>query len=265
MQPFLIWFQQRSGSSHLVSLLNSHPEIRCKGEVFGCYPVGKIGQEKSHPTARMLGDDLYRRRINRFPGREEDPTDEQCRQEVLNLMVTEGVNSVKGQVVGFKMKFPSQATLFPNVRQELEAMSESLKIIVLTRKNYLHRAISNLNLNRLQNLTARSNVQETVDLPPQNFDVKEVVRLIRYYMDLEAEFFAWPEKFPKRMRVDYDELVADSWPTTGNTLLDFLGLRTDVCLTSKLKKVAPKKLEAMVNNSDELKTALKENGLVYEW
>lgn len=264
MQPFLIWFQQRSGSSHLVSLLNSHPEIRCKGEVFGCYPVGKVGEEGSHPTSRPLGENLYRRRINQFPGRTEDPNDEQCIQEIMSLFGIEGAN-VSKKTVGFKMKFPSQATLFPEVRQYLESVNESLKVIVLTRKNYLHRAISNLNLDRLQNLTARSNVEERVELPPQEFDVGEVVRLIRYYQELETRFYAWPEKFPLRLQVDYDDLVAGDLTRTAKELLGFLDVSTNVRLTSKLKKVAPSRLETIVDNASELQVALKENGLDYEW
>lgn len=265
MQPFLIWFQQRSGSSHLVSLLNSHPEIRCKGEVFGCYPVGKTGEEGSHPTARHLGDNLYRRRINQFPGRIEDPNDKQCLDEVVSLMSHAASGDSNQNALGFKMKFPSQATLFPEVRQHLESMHESLKVIVLTRKNYLHRAISNLNLDRLQSLTTRSNVEEAVQLPPQDFDAKEVVRLIDYYKTLETDFFAWPARFKFRLEIDYDDLVSENVEQTADELLLFLDVNRDVRLSSKLKKVAPSRLETLVNNAQELKDALKENKIEYKW
>lgn len=264
MDRFLIWFQQRSGSSHLVSMLNSHAEIKCKGEVFGCYPVGRLSEQKSFPAGRRLGDNLYRRRINLFPGHVEDPTDEQCRVEVQRLLGSEIELPSKIKQFGFKLKFPSQASLFPAVRQYLESHSKSLRIIVLTRKNYLQRAISNLNLKRLQHLTDRSNVNESLDLPPEVFDVTEVIRLIRYYQEIETDFLAWPRQFEHRFEIDYDELVNDS-PSAGVRLLEYLEVSSDRQLRSKLKKVGPKRLEEVVNNADELKLALSENGFSYDW
>ena len=261
-KSFVIWFQQRSGSSHLVSLLNSHPEIHCKGEMFGCFPIAGIDDPNQDSNGRQLGDRLYRRLINQFPGRIENPADRQCVDE-LTAFLEEAPTNLKRSIRGFKLKFPSQMKLFPEIVDTLRQQSSLLRVIVLTRKNYLRRAVSVLNLERIQQSTAQSNLKKKIQLPATRFDVSEVIRLIKYYQSIEAEFSSWPKTFEQRLQVEYEDLVSNQNEVT-QQIQNFLGVSTRQELTSKVKRIAPAKMEDLVENSDELRAALKANQLSFE-
>ena len=253
MHSFVIWFQHRSGSSHLVSLLNSHPEIDCKGEVFGGFPI-ENRNESTDP--RQLNEDIYRRVLNRFPGRELDPSDEASVAELATLF---SANSIRG----FKYKFPSQAKLYPEVTNRLVQLSKEIRLIVLTRKDYLRRALSVINLRRVQSLTERANSNEKLELPPMEVEPAEVIRLINYYITIEDEFVAWSNQFQNRMELDYDQLINRETDIT-HRMQEFLGTQETFQLESKTQKITPIRLRDSVSNFSELKAELLAADIEYQ-
>lgn len=261
MNPFIIWFQHRSGSTHLVSLLNSHPEIKCKGEVFGCIQVGDPSKSPEFPDARTLGDRIYTRILNQFPGRYENPSETQCLKEFDNFFSEHG--EYAGKIRGFKFKFPSQAGLYPEITRQLESQSDRFRIIILRRDNLLRRALSVLNLQSVREKSNRANVDFELSFEPQTFNPAEVVRLIRYYQTLEPAFTAWPKQFENRIEIEYEDLI-NQQEKTCDRILNFLGTREKPPLMSRTRKIAPTNLQELVQNHDELIAVLNENKIAHQ-
>ena len=253
MQPFLVWFQHRSGSTHLVSLLNSHTEIKCKGEVFGCFPVGEAKDLADFPECRVLGEKLFRRLVNRFPGRLENPTDANTVSELKNYFSEK--SEFADKMRGFKFKFPSQAKLFPEITSHLQSLSSELRIITLTRKNFVRRAISVMNLESVQSQTDRANVEFDLRMEPKVYNVQEVIRLVRYYQEIDSEFVHWARQFNHRLTVEYEDLVNDQ-ESVCNRIQKFLQVNELQPLQSRTKKITPPDLQDHVKNLDELQDAL---------
>ena len=256
MRPFFIWFQHRSGSTHLVSLLNSHTDIDCRGEMFGCFPVEDAKLVAENANVRAFGEQFYRRIINQFPGRIEDPTDEYCCNELEDFFFV-GSSTNETRVRGFKLKFPSQAKVFPEVSKRLLQAANDVNLVVLNRKDYLRRAISVLNLTHLQSKTGKANVSENINLPPTSFEPGEVVRLIKYYESIQEEFDGWARNFPNRFELDYEDLQA-SEQSKLKELLQFLGV-VPKQLKSTTKKITPDKLESYVTNLEEILLAVRQS------
>lgn len=260
MRNFVIWFQHRSGSTHLVSLLNSHPEIQCKGEIFGCFPIGRRVDSQTS-AGRLLGDDVYHRVINQFPGRIDDPSDGQCVKDLEQFFGLEhSENDRAHRIRGFKLKFPSQSKLFPEIANWLTDRNGELSVIALHRKNYLRRALSVLNLHRVRDATDQANLRVPRELPPVNFDVLEVIRLIEYYGDIAQEFEDWSNSFEHSMEMEYEDLIYDP-ETVSERVQRFLGVKKIQPLKSSVQRITPNELPDFVSNFDELRNMLLKKGL----
>jgi hypothetical protein len=105
MRRFAIAFSGRAGSSFLEGLLDSHPDVRCYGEIFA-----------DHPAARTLSEEETRTRL-----------DEMIHQEP-------GVAAC-----GFKLPF---CTVAQPPRMTDILMDGGYRIIHLTRRNKLEQVVS---------------------------------------------------------------------------------------------------------------------------
>jgi LPS sulfotransferase NodH len=275
MHKFFIWFQQRSGSTFLVSLLNSHPEIRCKGEVFGCSPIPfGSGERFERLGGGISGLTVHRRVLNQFPGRIDDPTSEQCTEE-LESFLGDGFaeNRCRRPVRGFKFKFPSQYRVYPEVTSWLDERRSEINMVVLKRDNLLKRALSVMNLKRMKAATGKANYRDAVKSTPANvrqgittspasFDVCEILRIIENFRKLERSFYHWPRQFVRRLDIEYEELQMDAGRVL-TELQQFLGVRETLSLKSNMLKSTPDDLRSFVLNYDELERELKKQQLDY--
>jgi LPS sulfotransferase NodH len=256
MNGFFIWFEQRSGSSFLVSLLNSHPEIDCRGEMFGASKVDAQNDCRNihRVDLREFRAAHYRRFLNLFPGQIENPSNSQS-VAALNSWFDDS-----SQIRGFKLKHPSQSGLYPEIMKRLLELKHSIKVIALHRQNYLRRAISLMNMQRIQLVHAKANLKNEIVLPPLNVDIEQVVKLIQYYEASNVEFVATIRQFPNRMDVEYSELAADG-NSIKTQLQSFLGVRQQQTLVATTRKITPHHLADAIDNFDELRDSLKSNGL----
>lgn len=250
MNGFLIWFEQRSGSSYLVSLLNSHPEIDCRGEMFGA-------RRATHSnTTREFREIAYQRTVNLFPGQIANPSNDQTTQQLSDWLTTNEESKIRG----FKFKHPSQHGLYPEVTQSLQQHADFLQLIVLKRKNFLRRAISLLNMQRMQSIQSTANTKADVQLAPLGVDVKEVIRLAKYYAESQNAFDEFAKNFPKRMQIEFEDLCATP-ESEGQRLQEFLGVTSVRHLSAQLKRITPKNLADAISNFDELKAEIEKEGL----
>ncbi len=255
MNGFFIWFEQRSGSSFLVSLLNSHPEINCRGEMFGASKVDAQHDRTfiNQGDLRQFRTGRYRRFLNLFPGRVENPNDSQS-IAALNSWLDD-----PSQIRGFKLKHPSQSGLYPEIVKRLLELKNAIKVLVLHRRNYLRRAISLMNMHRIQSAHAKANVKNEILLPPLHVDIDQAVNLIKYYQASNVEFVETINQFPNRMDVEYYELAAGGNPIE-TELQSFLGVRQHQPMVATTRKITPNNLAEAIENLDELRDGLKSNG-----
>lgn len=258
--PFIVCFRERSGSTHLCSLLDNHPEIVCRQEDF-CERIVSPGEEKA-------GEDLF------------DFGQLKCHRNLLPFhqkriyspsrkMIVQHFHDIySGQVraCGFKFKFPIQFQLFPEVLAELNMILPDVRIISLQRRNTLKQAISRENMLRIRAAIGGKSSNLVEQHMPSEFDstfeidVDSVLRYARQLKTQEASFLeavgeleeksAWPV-----LSLEYEALLADQQAVV-RSVFEFLGVDVSATLYSTVHKATPDDLASAITNFDELKRAV---------
>ncbi len=227
----------RTGSSMLVHLLRSHPEICSHSEVFTPHRItGITGSylKKSREQADFL-DRLSRER-------DRDP---------IKFLYKIVLDCQEKKVVGFKLKH-NELVLpeFKALREEI-ANDLDFRIIHLRRENLLRRFLSHYIANRVTHTTLAVQGQPIPDVPPVRLDPLECQRDFETTLKREAEFrelFASHRGFS----LSYEEMVARD-PGKMAALLDFLGVSPRE-LTTTTKKLGNDNLRNAISNFDELRS-----------
>lgn len=247
--PFLIWCTGRTGSTYLCDLLNSHPQIYCRGEDFA-EDVVTDGELSEHPTFEVKRRH-FTRRINRPDGAIVHPDRAEAIGYLRQLMSQEYL------ACGFKLKFPNQPVVFAEVVDELRQMP-NVHLIGLHRKNSLKQAISLRNLERLRALRARlnsGNSKSAVEMESFELDVEAAVKDARFFRRSKSEFERFAEGFDRVRVIAYEELVESNGPI--EELLRFLGIaESSHKWKSKFKKISPDKISDAISNYQELADAV---------
>ena len=128
--PFLIWFTGRTGSTYLCDLLNSHPQITCRKEQF---VEVKLEDDTDFPAngrtfTSKAGE--FGRRLFADQKVIDDPADE------FTLGYLSSVLNGPTKACGFKLKFPNQSLVYPEIVSALQRV-DNLRVIELIRDNVL--------------------------------------------------------------------------------------------------------------------------------
>jgi len=215
--PFVILFIGRSGSSHLQSLLGSHPDVNCFDEVFN---------EKS--------------REGRFQG-----------VEAVEAHLTE-MYSRPETAAGFQFKYPKQPALFPEVTRWLGARRSEVRVIQLRRNNRLKGAISLQNWKKIRAATAAANLRadSTYELQPLKLDIDAAIARMRDHERADIECASMAEQFEHSHLLTYEELCSDPASVVSD-LLSFLGVDKRP-LVSDLRKATTDDMRTALANYDEV-------------
>ena len=243
MKLFVILFEQRSGSSHLVSLLNSHREIRARGEVFD-------GKKKLHGpnvnnriTAKPATVADYERRITIDGHSILDPEPKQC------LAVIQDWITDPSAIFGFKFKFAKQVKLFPEVNRCLQELNDQIRVIVLKGDNLVRRALSHFNHQRLRLQTGKSNYRGNGKvMDPIQLDLDLFVKYVEHLASLRKQFFEWTATFSNTLHVEYEELISDSGAV--DRIQQFIGVQQVRPLTSRVVKATSTRFDHAIENYD---------------
>ena len=235
-QKFLILCYPRTGSNFLVSLLQSHPQIRSFGEMFSeddklhwgysGYQSPNIIDLKTEEPIFFIDQLVYRQN---FP-----------------LLI---------RAVGFKLFYFQPKQLKQKVIWQYLNKIEDLKIIHLTRKNLFHIYISHqlaIKTNQWDLLTKETNPQESPLLEPIFVDYKSCLTQFQLIKDWETQysnFFNLPTQ--QYYNITYEDLVNNIKQETYK-LQDFLGVDQRL-LTAYTKKQGTKPMREIVANYDQLK------------
>jgi hypothetical protein len=228
----------RTGSSMLVHLLRSHPEICSHAEVFTPKQITGITGiylRKSREEARFL------ERLSRE--RDRDP---------IKFLYKIVLDAQGKRVVGFKLKHDELVLPeFKALRNEI-AGDLDFRIIHLRRENLLRRFLSHFVANRITHTTLLVEGQPPIsEVPPVRLDPLECERDFETTLRRDAEFrelFARHRSFS----LSYEEMI--SWdPEKIVGLQNFLGVSPRE-LTTTTKKLGNDNLRRAISNFDELRS-----------
>ena len=213
---FVILFEGRTGSTHLTTLLDSHPRVRAQREVLGGLKTRNEGS-----AAQLIWAD--------------------------GALTTPADGSL--DAVGFKTKL--RDVIDKDSFAELLLRHEA-RVIHLERNNVVKQALSGINAQKLARATGRYNLfDEANRLPPQQIDPKELhenlLRREQWQRDLHE--FLVRHAMPT-LHVTYERLLAGEEDAVGD-VLQFLGVRP-APLRSPILKATSDNLRDAVLNFDEL-------------
>ena len=242
--PFVIWFHHRSGSTHLSSLLDSHPAVASWGEFFYLGEAGAtqdVYTRSGTPNEATFLDDFYSYRWDAGGANltETDPEPGSFR------------------AVGFKLKY-QQAESYPGVMRYLREQPR-IKVIHLVRTNLLAALVSSAMIPRLLDRYRRPNLlssdssgslERTVRLDPDTLvhDLQELASRIDRARDAIAGFDS--------MEITFENLV-DHPGVTCRSLLEFLKVDPTVDLESRYVKIMPRSIRDSLNNWPEISVAIE--------
>jgi LPS sulfotransferase NodH len=235
---YLITCPARTGSTMLVHLLRSHPEICSHGELFTPNRItGITGTylQKSREQADFL-DRLSRER-NRDP---------------IKFLYKIALDPQGRKVVGFKLKHDELVLPeFKALRDEI-AGDVDFRIIHLRRENLLRRYLSWYVANHVTHTTLAVGSQTIPEAPSVRLDPVECQQDFERTLQRDAEF----RKLFARHRcfsLSYEELVACDHQEKMAALLNFLGVSPRK-LTTTTKKMGDNDLRRAIANFDELRS-----------
>jgi LPS sulfotransferase NodH len=237
---FVIISTQRSGSTLLRTSLDSHPQIRCLGEVF--LPTYK--QEHSY--------------YEYLKSKGTSKTSAFLRKSAL---VYEHLDHLYGgyttNAAGFKVMYDQIGDHrygFPMVLRYIRG--NDVRVIHLVRENSLNTCIS-------KQFARATRTYHTDDSSAQTAMAIDIPKLIREIRSVEKGKSRWRAILDgdRCLELSYEDFV-DNKQAASRRLLDFLEVDSSVQLNSPLKKVLTAPLTESVLNYTELKSALTESGFV---
>lgn len=240
----------------------------CRREDFHEINVPRDKPVPRHAVSIRESDDgRYYRQISQFNEFKKTlaPT---TKQAVAHLY---DIYSCPKKACGFKFKFPIQHQLFPEVIREHLAIGKKLRIISLTRRNFIKQAISRQNMLRIRaitegnecNLSERVSQSEKHKIVDTSFQV-DVEKALKYARQLSRQYAKFHQKldeFSNRCRseplnIEYQDLL-DNKSETISAALNHLEVSPDIELASSISKATSDQLSKAVNNYDELVDAVK--------
>ncbi|MDJ0569650.1 MAG: sulfotransferase domain-containing protein [Pleurocapsa sp. MO_192.B19] len=226
---FFISFFERSGSSFLVDLLNQHPDISCKTEVFS---IKKINENRC--------------RLPQFPNRE-------AVRDTLDRIYQKGLKAN-----GFKFKYQGQYDLYPDVYEYLLENADKINVIFLYRKNRLKAAISKQNQLRLVSMGKPSNLDQDnfVKLEKLNLNIEQAFKYINQREILDKKYYEELKKFKNKYVVAYEDLNNETDSIIKN-IYSFIRVDSTYKPSEKIKKITSDNIKDALANYEELVEKIK--------
>lgn len=236
---FALAFEGRTGSSHVVSSLNTHPDALCYPEILA---------DVKGPRQKDVLDAF-------FEGR---PVEREC-PHAANARYFGGrhVTKARFHAVGFKLKL-QQVHDLPGFHARLA--SPSVRLVYLKRKNLVKAAVSEINAQRLWRKTGLWNAEEPSQVQGGvKVNPDRLVRALERRGALERAHRAFFEICGNpRLELQYEDLLADR-DTFLSRLLAFLELE-DLPMAGGFYKNTPDCLREAILNYREVSRVLKGRG-----
>jgi LPS sulfotransferase NodH len=228
---FVIVTAGRTGSTRLRLLLDSHPEIRCHGEVFG----GNLST-LAEPDSPAMEEAEAARAAS--PAR--------FMQEWVFAAGTH-------RAVGFKVLYEQMFERWPGLVEALAA-DRSIRIVHLVRRNGLKRFMSEYFVGTVTHKHSVLRDEPLPDIQPVSIHVPSLLENLQFLEHRKAQTRKMFEAHPWH-EIAYEDSAEDDSPAL-DALLDFLQVPR-APLTVGTRKILPEELSHLLANLDEVTTALR--------
>ncbi|HEX5755547.1 MAG TPA: sulfotransferase [Arenimonas sp.] len=241
---YLIACPPRCGSTMLVTLLRSHPQILSYGEVFGKGVINGL-------TGR------YQALVDQDPAVREQLLEIRTRTPV-HFLYKFVLDARAREVVGFKFKYDEM--LLEEHASLLDAIhcDTDIKIIFLWRENLLARHLSHAIVEKVTGVTMLRATDRDLDIPPIRIDIDALLSDIERQQQRRARFRRL-FSMHRSLELGYESLLADPVTERGR-LTDFLGVNEHP-LAPATKKNVQRPIHEAISNFQEVRAALKGAGL----
>jgi LPS sulfotransferase NodH len=241
MDRFILLAARRSGTTLLLSSLDSHPQIQCYKRVFGLkrplryffefeQPGTPFFKYRSASTKRQI-DYIFRRK------------------HLIGAFLTEFYASVDGPKAVVARIVYSQAHKYPEALEW--AIENDVGIIHLIRENFLKSIVSHFTSKRRGVFHSTSKVGPTpIHLSPDLLKRRLTVRT------KQVEKYRAMLKNKRCCEVSYESFVANR-EVESRRILDFLSVDPSIPLTTDLRKQNPDSLADILENYEEVYQAFK--------
>jgi LPS sulfotransferase NodH len=224
--PFVVLFIERDGSTYLISLLMSHPDILAENERFAAMRLRQMDGQDQLEWAR---DFFSMPLVSRVAAKG-------FKTKLVDVLDPEGFKSFLRQI-------------------------ES-RIIHMYRRNHVKAVVSRINAKRLHESVGTWNLYDEKDrMSPMTIDPEEFDCYLRQRAQAEANLTAYVEGLDlPTLRMSYEDLLTDREEALAQ-VFDFLGVRS-ACVMSRTIKHTSDNLRDVIVNLDELKAGYR--GTRYE-
>lgn len=234
---FLILTTQRSGSTLLVDLLDQHPGVMCKGEIFSGYSQEKLSYFESYCVRDLMIEN-------------DDVT---LRHRLLTSFLRENIEN-SNSLFGFKLMIDQ----FFDYRFNESIFNEFLpnvKIIRLTRDNSLDVLVSRLRstVTDFYHATDEKSIQKIkIHIDPKLVvsQLDDVIAANDFIRTLMPDYLS--------ITVSYDDLVSNV-ENSMSRIYDFLGVDMSFLPVPKYKKIGSYDLSDDVENFEEIACVLRDS------
>lgn len=238
---FVVVSTQRTGSTMLIKLLDSHPAVLCPGEIF--FP----GSGSEYAIRRYVAKSGLRKLRHEI-----------ARAALVREFLDQFYDQPGCSAVGFKYMY-SQARriprLYPSVVDYI--IESGMPVIHGVRNNLLRVVISRI-------ASKSSGVYRSTDalqLQPVHVPVRNLRKALS---GLHREKESWQRRFSGQpyLQVSYESLLSQR-TLQERRLLDFIGVEYHEPLTSPFQKMSSGSIRNLVANFDQVKRELM--GSEFEW
>jgi LPS sulfotransferase NodH len=234
---YMITCPARSGSTMLVQLLRSHPEICSHSEVFTPDRITGITGTYCQKSREQAG---FIERLSR----------ERDRNPIKFLYKI--VLDLQGKkVVGFKLKHDELVRPEYKVLRDEIVNDRDFRIIHLRRENLLRRYLSQYIVNRVTGVTLAVRGQTIPKLQPVVLDPRKCQRDFETVLARQKEFAELFVEHPG-FSISYEEMITPGSEKL-QALLDFIGVPRRE-LTTTTQKLGNDDLRSAIINFDELRS-----------
>lgn len=237
MTKFIVFGIQRSGTTLLVHLIDSHPQIFCAGEVF------KINSSKIHHSEYLYRHFIERPRIpmlNIFSSKKSKTI------QFLNFFYKKNRSF---NAAGFKLML-DQLFKYPDILKYVQ--NQKVKILLVERANTLKQYLS------LQMAIKTKRWASTKKVPQEKIYVncESIISALDKLNQDKEKLEKLIEKHDY-LKIVYERLLSDNDGTLKKAL-NFLNVNEDATLSTSLVKINSDNMQKIVRNYEELYLKLKD-------
>jgi LPS sulfotransferase NodH len=234
---YVITCPARTGSTMLVHLLRSHPEICSHDEVFSS--PGTIGGMTGTYLIKCRAEPDF---VNYLSAEKDRDPIKFLYKIVLDLQGK--------KAVGFKLKHDELVLPEYRVLREEIVNDRDFRIIHLRRENLLRRYLSHYVANRVTGVTLVVRGQTIPEMQPVVLDPHECQKDFETVLAREKEFAQLFAEHPS-FSVSYEQMIAPGAEKI-QSLLDFIGVSRRE-LTTTTRKLGGNDLRQVIANFEELR------------